>query len=284
MPPHLPRCSVVRSTSKVQPAGRDGGQPDATRRPDPDRQPSSGRARRPGRLVVIGACAAPAEARVTRIVVDEKRSPAYDGAVLRTRRHLRADQRPRLRRAGPPGSSQCGHHRPGPRPAQRPRHGRVRGDVHALAADGPGEGERRAHLRRAEPGQSAVLPRVPPRRRARRRLLLPSRRRHPDERLAGRRRRAGRRDDHRPGGEERATGPASPARSLARFVDMPAGTQTLALPSANAAGRSRYRAGDPHPPGRRGRRRHPDRRPATGRSPTAARPRSPARPTRRACR
>ena len=174
------------------------------------------------------------------------------------RRHLRADHRPRLRRVGPPGSSQCGHHRPGPRPAQRARHGRVRGDVHALAADGPGEGERRAHLRRAEPGQSAVLPRVPPRRRARRRLLLPSRRRHPDERLAGRRRRAGRRDDHRPGGEERRRvqhhrpGARTFRRHAGRYADARA-------PLGERAGRSRYRAGDPHPPGRRGRRRHPDR-------------------------
>src|SRR3954452_2128619 len=33
---------------------------------------------------LLGACAAPAEARVTRIVVDEKRSPAYDGESFRS--------------------------------------------------------------------------------------------------------------------------------------------------------------------------------------------------------
>ena len=70
---------------------------------------------------------------------------------------------------------------------------------------------------------------------------------------------AGRRDDHRPGGEERATGPASPARCSHVSVDMPAGTQTLAAPLGERAGRPRHRAGDPHPPGLRGRRRHPDR-------------------------
>ena len=131
-------------------------------------------------------------------------------------------------------------------------------------------------------GQSAVLPRVPRRRRAGRRLLLPSRRRHSDERLAGRRRRCGRRDDHRPGGEERRRfqhhrpGACTFRQHAGRYKD-------ALTPLGERAGRSRYRAGDPHAPGRRGRRRHSDR-PGDWAFADCRSVRSPARRTRRAVR
>ena len=173
---------------------------------------------------------------------------------------LRADHRPRLRRARPAGPPQRDHQRPRPGPAQRPRHGRVRRDVHALEAGGPCEGERRPHLRACRTGATGSS--SPPSTSGgdpgdgfffnRGDIILYS----------------GWQGDvvARPGAET-ITVPVAKNRDgssitgpvLARFSDMPAGDADALAPLGARAGRPRHEPGHPHPAGLRGRGRHPDR-------------------------
>ena len=104
---------------------------------------------------------------------------------------------------------------------------------------------------------------------------------HPVERLAGRRR-------ARPGAEtitvpvaKNADGSSITGPVLARFATCRPGPGRSRCPRPTPRSILDTGPGHPDPPGRRGRGRHPDGAPATGPSPTAARPPSPARPTRR---
>ena len=207
---------------------------------------------------LLGACSAPAEARVTRIVVDEKRSPAYDGESF-----------------GRAGTYERIIGRVFGELDPRDRRNAVITDLDLAPRNARGMVEYVATFTLWQPTDpakaSGVLIYAVPNRGNR--LFFPAFHLggEPGDGFFFRRGdailmsgwqgdvvAAGRRDDHRPGGEERRR--FQHHRPGARTFRRHAGRYADALtPLGERAGRSRYRAGDPHPPGRRGRRRHPDR-------------------------
>ncbi len=127
-------------------------------------------------LTAVSACllgVSVLPARVTRVVVEQRESPAFGGRTFGTGRAIRNSARAFLRRDRPARPAQLHHHGPAVRAAQRARHGGVFGHVRAVQADGHVEIESRPLLQRAQP-------------RARRAGRLRRRPRQPAERMAGR--------------------------------------------------------------------------------------------------